>query len=75
MDQIPNRMADPEVFKSTPFGARFIDGEVSDRSGNVLGGIETKFGNSPYTAAQRAKDAWLYLTQGYRVNVLRYPGA
>jgi hypothetical protein len=74
MDQLPNRMATTEVYKPTPFGKRFIDVEVSDSSGNVLGGIETKFGNAPYTVTQRLKDMWLYRMQGYRVNVLEYPG-
>jgi RHS repeat-associated protein len=74
MDSMPNRMADIEVTKSTPFGVRRIDVEVSDANGRVLGGIETKFGNSPYTAMQRLKDAWLWYMEGYRVNVLRYAG-
>jgi hypothetical protein len=38
IDQMPNRMATTEVYKRTPFGARFIDVEVSDGSNNVLGG-------------------------------------
>ncbi len=58
-----------EVGKRTPFGRRVIDIEVS-RDGRVLGGIETKSGNSPYTAWQQAKDAWLRLN-GYFVDVVR----
>jgi hypothetical protein len=61
-----------EVYKSTPFGRRFIDIEVS-QNGQVLGGIETKLGGSRYTPAQRAKDAWLWLTERYRVDVVRGP--
>jgi RHS repeat-associated protein len=74
MDSLPNRVANTEVYKWTPFGRRFIDVEVSDESGQVLGGIETKFGDSPYTVLQEWKDMWLQYFQGYRVNVLRYPG-
>jgi RHS repeat-associated protein len=73
-DQMPNRMASTEVTKFTPFGRRVIDVEVSDANGKVLGGIETKFGNSPYTVMQQWKDMWLQYFQSYRVNVLRYPG-
>lgn len=58
-----------EVYKWTIFGKRFIDIEVS-RAGVVLGGIEAKYGNAVYSAAQRAKDAWLNM-QGYVVNVVR----
>jgi RHS repeat-associated protein len=59
-----------EVYKKTIFGKRFIDIEVA-RDGEVLGGIEAKVGQSRYRATQRAKDAWLWVTQGYRVNVVR----
>jgi RHS repeat-associated protein len=59
-----------EVYKWTIFGPRFIDIEV-EYNGQVLGGIETKWGESRYTPAQRAKDAWLLLSDGYRVNLLR----
>jgi RHS repeat-associated protein len=58
-----------EVGKRTPFGRRVIDIEVS-RGGRLLGGIETKTGNSPHTVWQQAKDAWLRLT-GYFVDVVR----
>ncbi|HEX4826007.1 MAG TPA: RHS repeat-associated core domain-containing protein [Candidatus Polarisedimenticolaceae bacterium] len=77
-DQIANslraegREVVTEVYKNTPFGKRFIDIEVS-LDGKVLGGIETKLGNSPYTAAQRAKDAWLLLVEHYQVTVVRGP--
>ena len=39
------------------------------------GGIETKVGGSPYTAAQQLKDAWLgkNLNHPYPVKVLRFP--
>jgi len=60
-----------EVTKQTPFGARRVDIEVS-HNGKTLGGIETKTGNSPYKASQRAKDAYLK-ERGYRVNVVRKP--
>lgn len=39
--------------------------------GQLLGGIETKLGNARYTASQRAKDAWLWITDQYEVNVVR----
>ena len=58
-----------EVYKSTPFGKRFIDIEVS-KDGQFLGGIETKFGGSRYTPAQSAKDWWLKANDGF-VNVVR----
>ena len=58
-----------EVYKKTIFGARFIDVEIA-KAGVVLGGIETKYGNAVYGAAQRAKDYWLGM-QGYIVNVVR----
>jgi RHS repeat-associated protein len=61
-----------EVYKPTPLGRRFIDIEVS-QDGVVLGGVETKLNESPYTPAQRAKDTWLWLMQRYRVNVVRSP--
>ena len=59
-----------EVYKSTPLGPRFIDIEVRE-GGRILGGIETKTGNSPYTVSQRAKDAWLRLVERYSVTVAR----
>jgi hypothetical protein len=44
---------------------------VSDKpGGKVLGGVETKTGNSPYNATQRSKDEYLK-RQGYPVNVVR----
>lgn len=73
-DQMPNRMADIEVTKMTPFGLRRVDVEVSDGNGQVLGGIETKFAGSPYTVMQQWKDMWLWYTQGYRVDLVRYAG-
>lgn len=67
-----------EQAKKTPFGRRDIDIEVLDDPGATgdgppLGGIETKTGDSPYLPSQRAKDTWLKLIQGYRVNVVRQP--
>ncbi len=64
------RTVETEVYKPTLFGKRYIDLEVS-LDGKVLGGIETKVGNSPYTAAQRAKNTWLRLIEKYPVNVVR----
>ena len=58
-----------EVTKQTPFGTRVIDMEVS-KDGKVLGGIETKTGNSRYTPSQRAKDEWLR-QNGYPVDLVR----
>jgi RHS repeat-associated protein len=66
------RDVETEVYKWTPFGKRYIDIEVSS-GGKVLGGIETKVGNSVYTAAQRAKDAYLRVVKGYQVNLVRQP--
>jgi hypothetical protein len=40
--------------------------------GKVLGGVETKTGNSPYKPSQRAKDEYLKQT-GYPVNLVRKP--
>jgi len=65
------RQVQTEVYKWTPFGARFIDIEVS-ADGEVLGGIETKLNSSRYTTLQQLKDWWLG-TQGYVVNVARGP--
>ena len=59
-----------EVRKSTRLGMRVIDIEVS-KEGNVLGGIETKAGNSPYLPSQQAKDKWLRMFHKYIVNVVR----
>jgi hypothetical protein len=59
-----------EVYKPTSFGKRFIDIEVS-KDGQVLGGIETKAGNSPYTWQQQLKDWWLKDVHGYTINVAR----
>lgn len=60
-----------EVTKQTPFGKRVIDIEVS-KDDKVLGGIETKKGNSRYTPSQRAKDEWLR-QNGYPVDLVRDP--
>lgn len=70
--QNEGREVSTEVYKWTPFGRRFIDIEVS-QGGKVLGGVETKLGSSRYLPAQQAKDAWLYLFEGYPVNVVRGP--
>jgi hypothetical protein len=68
------RKAITEVYKVTPFGARYIDIEVS-MGGKVLGGIETKVGSSQYNALQRIKDIWLDLNTpgGYPVQLIRKP--
>lgn len=65
------RVVEKEVMKKTPFGRRFIDVEVSDTDGNVLGGIETKTGGARYAPSQRAKDMYLKLFSKYIVNVVR----
>ena len=65
------RDVETEVYKKTIFGKRYMDIEVS-QNGRVLGGIETKTGNSPYKPAQRAKDEWLRMN-GYPVNIVRGP--
>ncbi len=54
-----------------PLCTRVIDIEVKDNQGNILGGVETKVGNSPYTPSQRAKDTWLKMFDNYSVNVIR----
>lgn len=66
------RTVSKEVFKRTPFGARYIDIEV-EYGGKVLGGIETKVGSSRYTPLQRIKDVWLDFntTGGYPVQLVR----
>lgn len=58
-----------EVVKQTPFGRRVIDIEVG-KNGEIMGGIETKFGGSRYLPSQRAKDEWLR-QNGYPVNLIR----
>jgi RHS repeat-associated protein len=66
------------VYKWTPYGARFIDVEVWTFEKGVyklLGGIEAKVGNSPYTFMQQVKDAYLKATHGYTVTELRAPHA
>jgi RHS repeat-associated protein len=70
--QKEGRQVSTEVFKKTPFGARFIDIEVS-QGGRVLGGIEAKVGASRYNTLQRLKDLWLEKVQGYPVNLVRKP--
>jgi len=66
------REVEKEVYHRTPFGKRYIDIEVS-MEGDVLGGIETKFGSSRYTPWQRLKDLYLWYAKGYRVNLVRGP--
>ncbi|WP_143748617.1 hypothetical protein [Chryseobacterium indoltheticum] len=61
-----------EVYKKTPFGARYMDLEVWHKGVN-LGGIEAKVGGSRYLPLQKLKDAWLG-TQGYPVQLIRKPG-
>ena len=68
--QKARRDVQTEVYKTTPFGRRFIDIEVS-QGGKTLGGVETKAGGSRYPASQRAKDWWLKNAEGYPVNVVR----
>ena len=72
MMKAEGRQVTKEVYKWTPFGKRFIDIEVS-LEGQVLGGIETKLGNSAYGVWQRLKDMWLAHFQDYIVNVVRGP--
>ncbi len=61
-----------EVYKTTPFGPRVVDIEVSHQ-GKLLGGIETKVGASPYKAAQQAKDTYLRFFERYPMNLVRKP--
>lgn len=44
---------------------------LASPDGTILGGIETKFGNSRYLSSQRAKDNWLYMMENYPINVVR----
>ena len=66
------RIVNPEVFKRTPLGPRYMDLDVWHKGVN-LGEIETKVGGSPYLPLQRLKDAWLG-ANGYPVNLVRKPG-
>ncbi|CAN5467841.1 hypothetical protein BH09BAC6_BH09BAC6_07720 [soil metagenome] len=70
--QKTGRDIETEVPKRTLFGTRVIDIEVS-QGGRVMGGIETKLGNSRYLPAQRAKDMWLKIMEDYHVDVVRGP--
>ena len=68
------RDAVTEVYKWTPFGARYIDIEV--RVGGIpLGGIEAKVGGSRYLPLQRLKDLWLHAVKDYPVNLVRKPSS
>ncbi|MDB4940249.1 MAG: hypothetical protein JWO40_674 [Candidatus Doudnabacteria bacterium] len=69
--QNDGRLVQKEVTKDTFLGKRVIDIEVKDQKGNLLGGVETKTGNSRYTPSQRAKDYYLKTFQNYIVNVIR----
>ncbi len=60
-----------EVTKKTPFGQRKVDIEVT-KEGKVVGGVETKTGDSRYLPSQQAKDEYLKST-GYDVVVVRKP--
>ncbi|WP_051881888.1 RHS repeat-associated core domain-containing protein [Chryseobacterium soli] len=64
------RTVSTEVYKKTPYGKRFMDIEVRNSDGEVLGGIETKVGSSRYHTLQRLKDDWLR-NNGYPVQVVR----
>jgi len=66
------RTVNPEVFKRTLFGKRYMDLDVWHNGVN-LGGIETKVGGSRYLPLQRLKDAWLG-ANGYPVQLVRKPG-
>ena len=65
------RVVKKENAVDTPLGRRVIDIEVRDANGNVVGGVETKVGNSRYKASQRAKDAYLRIFRKYIVHVIR----
>jgi RHS repeat-associated protein len=71
--QAEGRTVYKEVYKKTPFGGRYIDIEVW-HNGTLLGGIETKVGNSRYHSLQRLKDAWLGAQKNpYPVQLVRKP--
>jgi len=60
-----------EIYKRTPFGARYIDIEIWEPGATkALGGVEAKVGGSRYAPLQRLKDLWL-ATQGYQVVLSR----
>jgi RHS repeat-associated protein len=60
-----------EVYKRTPFGARYIDIEIWEPGATkALGGVEAKVGGGRYTPLQRLKDLWL-ATQSYQVVLSR----
>jgi hypothetical protein len=61
-----------EVYYDTPYGGRFADLQVSSGD-ESLGLVEVKVGNSPYTATQQLKDAYIQETYGLPTNVVRYP--
>jgi RHS repeat-associated protein len=54
----------------TPDGPRILDMGVSDKDGNVLGYVETKWRSSPYDSAQAAKDEWLRATYGIQIDIV-----
>jgi RHS repeat-associated protein len=70
--QQAGRTIQTEVTKKTPFGLRVVDLEVR-MNGKVLGGVETKTGNSRYTPSQRAKDWYLEYVLNYQVDLVRRP--
>jgi len=61
-----------EVYFDTPYGGRYADLQVSSGD-QPLGLVEVKVGDSPYTAAQQLKDAYIQDTYGLPTNLVRYP--
>jgi len=61
-----------EEYFATPQGRRFLDVAVWNDLGELVGGIETKTGASPYTL-QLLKDEWLMLRYNFPIFEYRYP--
>ncbi len=61
-----------EEYFATPLGKRFLDVVVWNEWGELVGGVETKAGASPYIT-QLLKDEWLMLRYNFPIFEYRYP--
>jgi hypothetical protein len=66
------RDVNKDKYFPTPFGKRYVDIDVW-HNGLQMGGIEVKAGGSRYLPHQRAKDFWLWVSRGYKVQLVRLP--
>jgi RHS repeat-associated protein len=66
------RDVNKDKYFPTPFGKRYVDIDVW-HNGLQMGGIEVKTGGSRYLPHQRAKDFWLWVSRGYKVQLVRLP--